>query len=156
MTAARALALGTLAVGTLDLLDAFVFFGLRGVQPGRILQGIAAGLLGTPAFRGGAATMALGLALHFLIAFSIVATYFLASRLWPALAARPILYGAIYGVIAYVVMSRIVVPLSLAPGGTPTLPVIVNGVFIHILGVGIPSGLAARAAASPAPVPVPA
>jgi hypothetical protein len=41
MTVPRALTLGTLAVGTLDLLDAVVFFGLRGAAPHRILQGIA-------------------------------------------------------------------------------------------------------------------
>jgi hypothetical protein len=42
---ARALGYGTLAVGTLDILDAFIFFGLRsGAPPQRILQGIAGGL----------------------------------------------------------------------------------------------------------------
>ena len=47
----RPLALGALAVGTLDLLDAFVFFGLRnGTPPSRILQSIAAGLLGRASF----------------------------------------------------------------------------------------------------------
>jgi hypothetical protein len=39
------------------------------------------------------------------------------------------------------------VPLSAAGGGMPPLPVAANGVFIHIFGVGIPSALAARAAA---------
>jgi len=29
----RALLFGTLAVGTLDILDAFIFFGLRGARP---------------------------------------------------------------------------------------------------------------------------
>lgn len=150
MTASRALALGTLTVGTLDLLDAFVFFGLRGVQPHRILQGIAGGLLGPASFQGGSATVALGLVLHFFIAFCIVATYLTASRRWPVLVTRPLLYGALYGVSAYLVMSRVVVPLSGAGGGAPTLPVMVNGVLIHIFGVGIPSALAARAAAAPA------
>lgn len=149
MTVSRALALGTLTVGTLDLLDAFVFFGLRGVRPHRILQGIAGGLLGPASFQGGAATVALGLVLHFFIALCIVATYLAGSRRWPVLVTRPLVYGALYGVIAYLVMSRVVVPLSAAGGGSPTLPVLVNGVLIHIFGVGIPSALAARAAAAP-------
>ena len=42
----RALLYGALAVGVFDLLDALVFFGLRGVSPIRIPQSIAAGLLG--------------------------------------------------------------------------------------------------------------
>lgn len=50
----RALLVGTLAVGVLDILDAIVFFALRGAQPIRILQSIAAGLLGRAAFAGGA------------------------------------------------------------------------------------------------------
>lgn len=140
--------LGTLTVGVLDLLDAFVFFGLRGVEPHRILQSIAAGVLGRDAFQGGAAAATLGLGLHFFIAFCIAGTYLLASRQWPVLVRQPLLYGPIYGVLAYLVMSRIVVPISASPSGTPTVPVIVNGVLIHILGVGIPSALAARAGAT--------
>jgi hypothetical protein len=34
----RALLLGTLLVGTLDGLDAVVFFGLRGAKPVRVFQ----------------------------------------------------------------------------------------------------------------------
>ena len=37
----RAIAYGTLAVGILDILDAFLFLGLRGVAPIVILQSIA-------------------------------------------------------------------------------------------------------------------
>jgi hypothetical protein len=39
----RALLYGALAVGILDIADAFIFFGLRGASPFRILQSIAAG-----------------------------------------------------------------------------------------------------------------
>ena len=62
------------------------------------------------------------------------------------LTARPVVYGAIYGVIAYFVMSRIVVPLSATAPGTFSWPVFWNGVLIHAIGVGIPSALAARLA----------
>ena len=47
----RAILWGTLAVGTLDALDAIVFFGLRGVTPLRIFQSIASGLLGRAAYQ---------------------------------------------------------------------------------------------------------
>ena len=147
LTPARALWLGTLTVGLLDILDAFIFFGLRGVTPLRILQSIASGLLGRPSFAGGAATAALGALLHFFIAFAVVATYFLASRRLPALARRPFLYGSLYGVLVYLVMTFVVVPLSAAPMGLPSPPVAVNGLLIHVLGVGLPSALFARAAA---------
>ena len=151
LTPRQALLYGTLTVGVLDILDAFVFFGVRGVAPTRILHAIAAGVLGGEAARGGgAATAALGLLLHFCIAFGVVATYFAASRFIPALARNPWVYGPLYGLAVYFVMNLIVVPLSAAAsGGSPPMPVLVNGLLIHALGVGLPSALSARAAARP-------
>ena len=145
----RAILYGTLAVGTLDLLDAFIFFYLRsGARPVAILHSIASGLLGAAAARsGGAATAALGFFLHFLIAFFIVSIYCLASRRIPILRSRPVLCGIAYGVIAYFVMTYGVVPMSNARSGGPfVLPVFINGILIHAFGVGLPTALfAARA-----------
>ena len=143
----RALLVGTLAVGVLDILDAIVFFGLRGAQPIRILQSIAAGLLGREAFAGGWRTAALGLALHFFIAFIVVLVYMLAARRLPALTRDPIAYGLMYGLAVYLMMTFMVVPASAAGGGgVPSPPVLLNGVLIHMFGVGLPAAFAARAA----------
>lgn len=50
----RAIVYGGLTVGTLDLFDAFVFFGLRsGTQPIAILHNIAARFVGRDAARAG-------------------------------------------------------------------------------------------------------
>lgn len=142
----RAILFGTLAVGVLDLADALVFFGLRGARPIRIFQSIAAGLLGRASFSGGVPTALLGVILHFFIAFLIVTTCVVASRWVPLLRARPILSGVFYGIGVYLVMNLVVLPQSAA--GKPTfVPVVVlNGVLIHMFGVGVPSCLAARAA----------
>lgn len=52
LSPARAIVYGGLVVGTLDILDAVIFFGLwRGVAPIRIFQSIASGLLGRAAFQ---------------------------------------------------------------------------------------------------------
>src|SRR5262245_41350424 len=67
---------GGLVVGALDALDAIVFFGFRGATPTRIFQSIAAGLLGRASFQGGMRAALLGVAIHFFIAFCIVATYY--------------------------------------------------------------------------------
>jgi hypothetical protein len=143
----KAFVYGGLAVGVLDILDAFIFFGLRGAAPIRILQSIASGLLGRSAFQGGMATAALGLFLHFVIAFGIVATYFAAARFVPLLTRRPFFFGPLYGLVAYWVMNFIVLPLSAAAsGGSPPTAVLANGLLIHAFGVGLPSALAARAA----------
>lgn len=150
LTRGQALLYGALTVGVLDILDAFIFYWLRDVSPVRILQAIASGLLGSASFQGGAATAALGLLLHFFIAGTIVAVYHLASRRLPQLAESPWIYGPLYGLAAYFVMNLIVLPLSAtAGGGTPSAAVLANGMLIHVLGVGMPTALFARAAARP-------
>ena len=141
----RALLWGTLIVGTADILDAFIFFGLRGIRPVRILQGIASGILGRDAFSGGAATAALGALLHYFIAFVIVWVFLAASRRLPDLARRPWLYGPLYGLVVYAVMNYVVIPLSLVTTRPRPLAVLANGLLIHMLGVGLPTALIARA-----------
>ena len=145
----RPILLGTLVVGTLDLLDALIFFGFRGVKPGVILQSIASGLLGSASYEGGTATALLGVACHYVIAFLIVATFVAASFRISALTRRPVLIGVIYGLAVYFVMNLVVVPLSAANSNWPqALPVVVNGLLIHMIGVGIPSAFAGRRAAA--------
>ena len=141
----RALVTGTLTVGILDILDAFIFFGLRGAKPIGILQSIASGVLGRASYQGGMRTALLGLALHFVIAFGVVATYLIATRLVPALNRHPWVYGLMYGVAVYVVMNFVVVPMSAAALGSGPTPVIVrvNGLLIHMFGVGLPAALVA-------------
>lgn len=142
----KAIVYGGLVVGVLDLIDAFVFFGLRsGAQPIGILHSIAAGALGRDAARaGGISTAALGLFLHFLVATLITTVYVVASRLWPVLRRRWVICGIAFGVIAYFVMTFVVVPLSNAGPGRitfalPATPVLINGVLIHAFGVGLPA-----------------
>ena len=133
-------------MGTLDILDALIFFGLRGAQPIRIFQSIAAGLLGRDAFRGGLVTALLGGVLHYFIAFVIVAVYFLASRSAPVLIRHAVALGMLYGIVVYFVMSYIVIPLSAANQSAFSMPVFINGTLIHAFGVGLPAALFARAA----------
>jgi len=146
MTVPRAILLGGLVVGVLDIADAWIFFGLRGVNPIRILQSIASGLLGREAFAGGWQTAALGLALHFFIATTVVAAFVVASRHMRWLIRVPLITGPLYGVGVWLVMNFVVLPLSAAGGPTFRSAVVINGLLIHMLGVGLPSALAARAA----------
>ncbi len=139
-----AIAAGGVAAGVLDILAAFIVYGLRGAVPVRILQSIASGLLGAAAFRGGMRTAALGLVLHFLNATIISTAYFLLSRRAPVLVRRPLSCGAVYGVVVYCVMNFIVVPLSAVAKRpfAPGLATILVGV--HIACVGVPIALAVR------------
>lgn len=138
--------LGGLTVGVLDSLDALVFFGLRGVSPTRLFQGIAAGLLGRQAFEGGMATALLGILIHFFIAFVVVATYHAAARARPGLLLHPWVFGALYGVMVFAVMNLLVIPLSAIGARSFSAGVLLNGLLIHVLGVGLPAALSARAA----------
>lgn len=146
MRSSRAILYGTLVVGVLDALDAVVFFGLRGVRPIRIFQSIAAGVLGRAAFQGGLATAVLGACLHFFIAFVVVLTFYLASRRAPVLTRHAVVSGLLYGLVVYLVMNLVVVPLSAASAAPPSVPVLVNGLLIHAFGVGLPTALFVRAA----------
>jgi len=136
----QAVLYGGLTVGVLDILDALVFFGLRGAAPLRIFQSIASGLLGRGAYDGGLGTAFLGGTLHWLIATSIATVYVLASRRVDVLARRPVVCGLVYGVLVYFFMNQVVLPLSAFParGGATPLPVLLNGIVGHALLVGLP------------------
>ncbi len=55
----------------------------------------------------------------------------------------------------YGVMNFVVLPLSAAVTGPKTLPVVINGLLIHALGVGLPSAVFARVARrTPKPLPL--
>jgi hypothetical protein len=145
-SAAKAIGVGGLAVGILDALDAIVFFGLRsGATPQGIFRGIAGGLVGRATARaGGAGIACVGVLCHFFIAFSIVTVYYVASRRLRVLAQHPFIFGPLYGIAAYFVMNKVVIPLSaLGAGAAPPWPVFVNGLLIHAFGVGLPSALVA-------------
>src|SRR5713226_9526011 len=64
-----------LACGVLDITAALVVYGHYGRPPMRLLQGIAAGLLGPRSFEGGIATALLGLFCQF-----VIAVYFFMNR----------------------------------------------------------------------------
>jgi hypothetical protein len=139
---------GGLLAGTLDITYAWVFWALKaGVPVQRILQSVAAGLLGKASFEGGSATAALGLALHYFIATTMSVVYYLASRRVPLLWQRPVPCGAVYGLLLYGVMNLIVVPLSAAGGGGSKDPLWVTlSIAVHMLMIGVPIALATRRA----------
>jgi uncharacterized membrane protein YagU involved in acid resistance len=144
--ALRAILLGGLIAGTIDISYAFIFSYLRrGTRPVRILQSVASGALGQDAFKGGAKTAAVGLIFHFLIATIAAAVYYLASRPLRFLVNQPFICGPLYGVCVYLVMNFVVLPLS-AIGSRPALPlpVLISGLLIHMFGIGLPIALIVR------------
>lgn len=143
---AKALGLCLLIAGTLDISDALIFYGLRGVPPKGLLKFIAACLVGVSALHDGLAFAALGLAIHYAITLFWAALFLLAATRIALLTRRPILSGLIYGCIIYVVMNFVVLPLTRLPPRTHHLPpaVLINGVLALILFQGLPIALIAR------------
>jgi hypothetical protein len=140
---------GGLAAGVGDGLFAVVFYGvIKGVKLLRIFQGVASGLLGRAAFDGGVATFSLGLLLHFVVASCIAAVFYLLSSIWPALLRRAIVSGLIYGMLAYLVMNYVVIPLSAARHGTFHLSNFIIEMIGHAFLVGLPIALVAAGSAS--------
>jgi hypothetical protein len=82
-----------------------------------------------------------------------VFVYAAASRRLAVLTRRPWLCGAIYGLGVYAFMNLVVIPLS-AIGRQPFVcGPLLNGLVIHVLGIGIPSALFAAAARRQSPLP---
>lgn len=145
--AGRAILWGGLAAGVLDLAAALTTSAWRGVAPVRVLQSISGGLLGADSYSGGSATAALGVLLHFVIAFGAAAVYYAASRRLGFLVRRPFIAGPLYGVAVYLFMNFVVLPLSAFPHPVAVAPVrLATGLAVHMLCVGLPIALAAWAA----------
>lgn len=137
-SALLAIGVGGLAAGALDLTQAFVLFGAR------VPLVIAAGLLGPSAFHGGAGTYALGVLLHFFIATSFAAFYYVASRRLTFLTEHPLVCGFAYGAGVELVMSYVVLPLSaLHARGPYTLHDVLLGLLVHMVVVGLPISFSA-------------
>jgi uncharacterized membrane protein YagU involved in acid resistance len=104
--------LGGLFAGTVDIGAAAL---INMTSPLRILLAIASGMLGKAAFHGAGDIMLLGLVLQWGMSVVIASVYSLAAWRFPGLSRRWGLGGAWYGVIVFVVMNYVVVPLSAAP-----------------------------------------
>ena len=81
--------------------------------------------------------------LHFCVALGIVSVYVLVSGRLRALRKYPFVFGPLYGIAAWLVMNFVVLPLTLI--GHPRLAraSVINGILIHMFGVGLPAALAA-------------
>jgi hypothetical protein len=134
---------GTIA-GALDILFAILFAGYSGMAAARLLQTVASGALGNAAFSGGIPTAALGLALHFALSYLWAAVFLLAVWVAPAVVYRPAVSGIAFGVVVFLAMRLVVLPLSAFPfpvtfkplGGTLDL-------MSHMFLFGVPIAVAA-------------
>lgn len=145
--AAKTILLGGLIAGTLDMTAACVSAWLRsGITPVRVTQFIASGAIGPSAFTGGAKTVALGLAFHYLIATTATVVFYIASRWLRFLIEWPVSMGLLYGVVVYLFMNFVVLPRSAIvqrAGATPLSARLIQMLIIMFC-VGLPIALIVR------------
>jgi hypothetical protein len=88
----------------------------------------------------------LGLGLHFLIALTAAAVYYVASRKLRMLRERPIMSGLLYGIAVFLFMNMIVVPLSAIHRSPMAMLAFnvgsANAVLALMLFIGLPMALA--------------
>jgi hypothetical protein len=136
---------GGLVAGTLDIGAGAL---INAVSPLLVLQFIASGVLGKAAYQAGIAGVALGLGLQWAMSLLIAAIY-VAARRWLApvrnlLTRSWLLGGVLAGVVIFVVMSFIVLPLSAAvPQLQPTALGAVEN-LLAMLGFGLIIAFAAH------------
>ena len=140
---ARPVAVATLLCATLDAIYPTTLALLRGKDPAALWRSVAsgpfpgAGEWGTPGILA-------GLAVHFTLMAAMVAVYMLVARSRPALLGRPWLAGIGYGLITYIVMNLVVLPLRFGAPLPPPMLSIATQLGAHILLVGLPIAFIAR------------
>jgi hypothetical protein len=130
---------------TLDIIYAIVRNGGFGKSPLWVLQSVASGWIGEGAFASGITGGIAGLLSHYGIVFVAAAVYLVASRSFPILRSRAMACGAIFGVLVYLFMNFVVLPLSAFPFDFPyPLARLLEGFVSHALFVGLPIAWAVR------------
>ena len=122
---------------------------LQRAAAARVFQGIARALLGDAAFTGGAATVALGVAMHLAVACAWAAAYALTLRYSAAVrravsAMGPLLTGAVIGAVVWTVMDLLVLPLTRAHATPLTSAMFAVNLVGHMLFVGLPLAVLVR------------
>ena len=136
----RPIAFATLIAGTLDILFAMGLTLARGGEIPAMLRFVASGPF--PAATGmGTGGAILGLAVHFALIAIMAAVYMLVAQKPGRHARRPDQMGRPYGLVTYVIMNLIVVPLRFNAPLPPSTLSIVTQLFAHIVLVGIPIAL---------------
>jgi hypothetical protein len=142
----RAILWGGLIAAAFDFLFASIAYGwARGRPVAGVWQSVASGLLGKDAYDGGMATAALGVLCHVTIALIWATIFVLASRRLPFLTRHAVPAGILYGIVIYLGMYLVVIPLSAFPHKiTFSLRTVAPNLLAHMLLIGPSIALAAR------------
>lgn len=153
---AKAAITGGLLGGLLDLVFAVSFAAANGVGPLRVFETIASGWLGAAAFDGGAGVAAIGVGSHFLLAVIWALAFATLARRVPVLLVHPVVTACAFGIVVFLTMRLVVLPLSAYPRPVTFKPLsTVLDLASHMLLFALPIVLALRRAVR-ARTPLPA
>ena len=129
----------TAVAGILDIIAAFVqAYLLKGVTPGIVLKYIASGVAGSTAFTGGIPFMLLGLLVHFFIAFCCSISFFFLYPRVKGLQKNVLLNAFIIAIVAWLLTTQVIVPLSRIHQGPFNLAAVSLAVLILYCCIGLP------------------
>lgn len=132
----------TAATAVAGILDIVMAFLSSSAPPAQVLRSVASGPFGSSMRDGAAAEALLGLAVHFSIMTVMVAVFVIVASKRPRLLERPLASGLGYGLLLYLVMYWIVLPLRWPDAFPVTQPAEVGkALFAHLLLVGAPIAL---------------
>lgn len=143
VTFGKAFLLAGLVAGTLDIMSAILLHtALSGMfRPVALLQGIASGAFGKSAMEGGALMAVAGIIFHYFITYFWVLIYFLLYLGIPLIRRHKIWSCLLYGILIWVIMNNVVIPLSqIKPGPFRWDRALMNMAILMIM-IGIPASL---------------
>ncbi len=150
----RATLIGGSIAGALDILFAISFAIFDGRTATWLLQTVATGVLGEAAYEGGAPAAILGLAAHFVLSIGWAALFVTIAARRPRVLDRPIVTGLIFGVVVFLGMRLVVLPLSAFPFPVRLLSLSAGlDLLSHLFLFGVPIALAAARALLPRKTP---
>jgi hypothetical protein len=139
-----AAAVAALVAGVLDFCVVRAYWDSAGIGFMRIGQSVARGWYGDAAFAGGARTALVGTATHFAIMFAFMLAYALAAQRINFMRRRPFPSAILYGLLTFVVMNFVVVPLSRAAHPIRVDAWFLTSIGVHVLLVGFGAMCAER------------
>src|SRR5262245_36159034 len=135
----RTVLLSGLLVGTLDITAALVQFYVKtGKDPLIVPKYIASAIFGKDAYAGGNQMVVYGFLFHYLIAFIWTLLFFL---IYPKLKLQSwhrVGTGILYGIFIWIIMNRVVVPMSKASVSAFNLKQAIIAALILIAAIGLP------------------
>ena len=122
--------------GTLDAVAAIV---VSQASPAAVFKFIASGAFGAgQAFSGGSIMIFWGVIFHYFIAFSWTVLFFFMYPALPWLRKNKYISGLLYGIFVWIIMNRVVIPLSEIAQRPFNLKGALTGMSILMVAIGLP------------------